>query len=290
MTDQIDPERASIGQRLREARLSLGLTPQEVADQLHLPLAVVEALEAERFEQLGAPIYVRGHLRSYLRLLKLPEVLLQGALRQVGEAPPELRTTTHTPRLKYLVDRYAMRAVYVLLTLSIIVPALWVATQHAGLGGMQREARSLDLPPRSVAPAEPAQGQVEAPAPASASPERETVVASLAPFYGASPASEPPVPAAPEAPEVEAGWLLSFAEDSWVEVLDREGRRLEYGLVRANSELRYPAGQVARVALGNAAGVTVLQQGDLVDLQPFRRANVARFAVSSDGSLQPAAD
>jgi cytoskeleton protein RodZ len=44
------------------------------------------------------------------------------------------------------------------------------------------------------------------------------------------------------------------------------------------------------VALGNAGGVEVRRGAEALDLQPFRRANVARFAVSSDGSLQPSSD
>jgi cytoskeleton protein RodZ len=291
MTDPIESERNTLGRRLSETREARGLSSMQVAEQLHLPHSVVEALEAERFEQLGAPIYVRGHLRSYLRLLDLPEVLLEGALQQVGQAPPVLRTTTHTPHLKYLADRYAMRAVYMLLTLSIIVPALWVATQHAGLGSLQRSARSLDLPPTlplaADTPEASAPDTTRSAIAEQGQGDRETVVASLAPFYPvAQPAEPEPTPAKADA----SGWLLKFTEDSWVEVLGREGQRLEYGLVRASSEREFAAGQVARIALGNAGGVEVLRAGESIDLAPYRRANVARFAVSSDGSLQASAD
>ena len=44
------------------------------------------------------------------------------------------------------------------------------------------------------------------------------------------------------------------------------------------------------VVLGNAAAVRVTRDGAEVDLTPFRRANVARFALSSDGSLAPVVD
>ena len=45
-----------------------------------------------------------------------------------------------------------------------------------------------------------------------------------------------------------------------------------------------------RLVLGNAAAVEVQQAGSTVDLTPYKRANVARFTVSSDGSLAPVAD
>jgi cytoskeleton protein RodZ len=44
------------------------------------------------------------------------------------------------------------------------------------------------------------------------------------------------------------------------------------------------------VVLGNASAVEVQQAGSTVDIAPYRRANVARFTVSSDGSLAPVAD
>ena len=53
----------------------------------------------------------------------------------------------------------------------------------------------------------------------------------------------------------------------------------------ANSERRYAAGQVARLTIGNASAVDVENLGRNVDMGGFARANVARFTVSSDGSL-----
>jgi cytoskeleton protein RodZ len=125
------------------------------------------------------------------------------------------------------------------------------------------------------------------------------VVASLAPFYSTTPpeTAATPEPGDADAASIadpdqraESGWLLRFKEASWVEIVDRDGQRVEYGLIPAASERRYPAGSLARVALGNAGGVEVRRGSEALDLRPFRRANVARFAVSSDGSLQPSSD
>ena len=50
---------------------------------------------------------------------------------------------------------------------------------------------------------------------------------------------------------------------------------LEQGLLPAGETRSYTAAQVARVVLGNAPAVTVRQAGEVVDLTPFTRANVA---------------
>lgn len=302
MSHPENSEHASIGRRLRQAREARGATAADAAAALHLPLNVIESLEAERFQQLGAAVYVRGHLRSYLRWLDLPEVLVDSALKQVDANPPELRSATHVPHLRYLADRYAVRAVYVLLTLSIIVPALWVATEHANLGGARDAARSLDeaplpLAPNPAAPALPggdttaetstvASVPMTPPLPAAA--EEHTVIASLAPFYGSESRSQTPLPEVPAAAASPADqWQFRFLADSWVEIVGKDGERLEYGIVRAGTERSYPAGSIARVALGNATAVRIERDGSVLDFDRFRRANVARFAVSSEGELRP---
>ena len=64
----------------------------------------------------------------------------------------------------------------------------------------------------------------------------------------------------------------------------------EHEAGRPGEERSYRNGQVGRVVLGNASAVEVQQAGSTVDIAPYKRANVARFTVSSDGSLAPVAD
>src|SRR3546814_2235439 len=59
------------GQRLRAAREAAGLSVAEVASRLKTPSRFIEALEAEEWDRIGAPVFVRGQLRSYSRLLGL---------------------------------------------------------------------------------------------------------------------------------------------------------------------------------------------------------------------------
>jgi cytoskeleton protein RodZ len=52
------------GARLRKAREAAGLTEADVAARLKMPLSVVKSLEDENWDRLGAPVFVRGQLRS----------------------------------------------------------------------------------------------------------------------------------------------------------------------------------------------------------------------------------
>lgn len=62
-------EGGGIGARLRAGREKLGLTVLQVAERIHTDPKIVEALEAEDYEALGAPVYARGHIRHYAELV-----------------------------------------------------------------------------------------------------------------------------------------------------------------------------------------------------------------------------
>jgi cytoskeleton protein RodZ len=62
-------EAGGIGARLRGGREKLGLTVLQVAERIHTDPKIVEAIEAENYEALGAPVYARGHIRHYAELV-----------------------------------------------------------------------------------------------------------------------------------------------------------------------------------------------------------------------------
>ena len=69
MVESGSETRSGIGVRLRAGREKMGLTLLQVAEKLHVDAKVVESLESERFDALGAPVFVRGHLRHYAELI-----------------------------------------------------------------------------------------------------------------------------------------------------------------------------------------------------------------------------
>lgn len=276
------------GSRFREARSARGLSIEAAAARLRIPMSVVEAIERDDYGALGAAIYVRGHCTAYARLLGLAPDIVEDACRQSRSEPPPLVPMAPSTRLQRFTDRAARRAVYIVLTGAIVLPVIWYATQEAP--EIARVNLSpLDVPPGGQAPL----ADIVAAIPAGELPaarQREEsdypVVASLAPPY-AKPAVADEVAADASTEDVPAWLVLSFNGPSWVEVFAADGTRIEQALLGPGSERRYAPGQVARITLGNAEAVEVRQDGKTVDLSAYRRANVARFTVSSDGTLAP---
>jgi cytoskeleton protein RodZ len=250
---------AGCGERLKHAREAAGLSIDDVAARLHMPARVVRSLEAEDWSRLGAPVFVRGQVRSYSRLVGLTTAPMMAALDVGPVEPSHLVSRTHTPRAQWWAEQIGRRLVYIVLTLSLAVPA-WVATrQH--LSGNANDAAPLDVPAKI--------GVNVQPTPVSS----RTVLASMGPV----------AVAAVEAPATEI--VIHTHAETWVDAVAADGSSIEKGLLPSGSERRFAQAQLARLTIGNASAVDVQHNGQQVDLAPFTRTNVARFTVSSDGSL-----
>lgn len=290
--DQEQLSDASPGMHLRQAREAAGWSIAQVAERLKLRTALVEAIEREDIDALGAPVFARGYIGSYASLVGLPTELVDQLLprTQPAVAAPPLHTSQNRASYgRHMFDRYARRFVYVALTASIVLPVVLVATRD-DLPDPATLLTPLDAPLESIASgqgmdADSERRRTEIVGPPA--PPEHAVMASLAPFYSQSRTA---MPAAPEPAElaVTEALVLDVSGDSWVEVIGHDGNRLAHDLLRAGTLREFDPSQVASVLLGNASAVKVRMNGQEIDIEPFRRANVARFTVSSDGSLAPA--
>ena len=77
------------GEMLRAERERRGYSVQQAAEELHLDAWVIEAIEANRFEALGAPVYARGHLRKYAALLGLSPATVIERYEALSDTPVE---------------------------------------------------------------------------------------------------------------------------------------------------------------------------------------------------------
>jgi cytoskeleton protein RodZ len=61
----------ALGERFRAAREARGLSLSEVSEQIRIRSVYLAAIEEERWSAIGAPVYIRGFLRTYARFLGL---------------------------------------------------------------------------------------------------------------------------------------------------------------------------------------------------------------------------
>ena len=81
------PQGPGIGSALKDARRRIGMDVKEAEERTKIRAKYLRALEAEDWEVLPAPAYVRGFLRTYGALLGLDGELLADQFRRRHEEP-----------------------------------------------------------------------------------------------------------------------------------------------------------------------------------------------------------
>lgn len=294
MTSSESPH--DIAAALRAARLAQGLDLVVLGRELKLPRTTLEAMERGDWARLGAPVFARHLLTRYAERLGIA-VDCDSVLVQLRG--PELRSQVPQSRYGRLADFSSRQAAYVVGSL-LLLPLLYLSLSQWPDAG-RSEARALDpLATQAVQPdasdpliAEPLASSLPSPAapPPSDAPSlpdapptlaqpHTLVSAGLTPVLGSpSPASSPERPAG-------SGIELRFSAESWIEVFGRDGAVVERVLARAGEVRHWPLSAVGRVTIGNVEATTVLVDGSGVNLESVRAANVARFALSSDGAIE----
>ncbi|MDQ5908078.1 MAG: hypothetical protein QG599_169 [Pseudomonadota bacterium] len=118
----------SLGAWFALVRASHGLEPREAARHLMLNSAIVQAIEADDFARLGPPVFARGYLSRYARLLDMPDQeVLERFQQQTGsrrEDPPPLQVVLPLRRQARARDLRGLAYLVVLVGIG------WTAIQH----------------------------------------------------------------------------------------------------------------------------------------------------------------
>ena len=93
-THQDKPDSETIGSLLRQSREKMGASVADIAGQLHLRPCIVEDIEADNFDQIASPTYVKGYVKNFARIVQADEKAIQRCLaKQVPQAPdPQMQS------------------------------------------------------------------------------------------------------------------------------------------------------------------------------------------------------
>ncbi|MFO0509980.1 MAG: RodZ domain-containing protein [Gammaproteobacteria bacterium] len=282
------PVTESIGQLLVRLRAERGLDIAKAAQELRCDRAVIEALEADRYADLGAPVFARGHLRRYADLLGAPsaDLLARWSAEQSGgQALPDLTRAPQAPR-PIDTRRWGRLLAVVAGALAIGLAAWWILQGAGARPTPAADPRAVATPPQSVpVPEVAAIPPQETPPPAVVPSPMPPAVEPVDP-----PAEAPAPTAAPVAAVAAAGDVaLAFTTqaDCWAEVVDAKGTRRLYQLIRAGERVTASGAPPLRVTLGRGDVTRVEVGGRTVTLpQDAVRNAVARFEVAASGALR----
>ncbi|MBB4842114.1 cytoskeleton protein RodZ [Paucibacter oligotrophus] len=302
----------SAGALLREARQKKGLHIAALAVMLKVPQAKLEALEADRWQDLPDMTFARALAKTVCRALKLDA---EGVLRLLpASKDPELNVSRGLNQpyrdrgglgegfsLAWLSSPVALGVLALLAaagalfllpadllqklstpstvadnTPVLLSPAPEVSAASAASGALAAVPEALSASASAQAMAVNARLGPLVPAAASAAP-------APAPLASA-PAAKPAAPAASSVPpakvEGQAQLRVKITDESWVEVVDARGQVLLSKLLRPGDEQHLQGLPPLKIRVGNVAGTELSLRGAVVDLKALSRDNVARIELN----------
>jgi cytoskeleton protein RodZ len=284
MNEPVAPSPAprTIGERLRAGRERAGLSVAAAAEKLHLDPKVIEALEADRFNELGASVYVRGHLRRYADFVGEPGIELVNAYSAKREASPPPRRLV-TPMVGLGCALVLATAIWWVLSGSKGAPA---PAPAASAATVTAPAEANPAPPPA---AEPAAVQLASKSTTALPPAKSNGSALTPNAENTTNAAAEAARREEAAPARQATLRLELSSESWVEVYDSRGERLFYDVASAGSVQSIEGRPPLRVVLGNAAAVRVEVNGQTRDIPAGAvHGEGASFVVNRSGSLSRA--
>ncbi len=224
----------ALGEEFRSAREARGLSVSDVAEQIHIRSVYLAAIENEEWASIGAPVYVRGFIRTYARFLGLDG---EAAVARFNDAVPAARPSSHAApaasaasgtRERTGPSPWALLGALVALVLVGYVIYEYVTLKQPGTA------------PVAVQPSR-APGGSQSPVPGG----------------GAVPASAAPRSSPTPGPHHQLA--VRLVQRSWLRVAVDGQTKLE-GIYPAGTSKSF-TGKIADLRVGNAGGVTVSING-----------------------------
>ncbi|MEE8320414.1 MAG: RodZ domain-containing protein [Gammaproteobacteria bacterium] len=306
ITTQVHP-----GQLLCEAREKLKLTVSDIASNLHLEKRIIEALEADDYNNLPAATYVRGYLRAYARTVNLNGDNIISLYNPDAPEPPEI-----LPEVKHRTQISSsdkpVKAVTYLITLGLVLLLLiWWQSHYVidrsliaeGVSptttttdqtvsypqGFDYEYKIVIHPDNwqtgygneDLDAISPAGTEASAGMDIESQPEGMATIGLLEtqPLPGQEQQFDVHENESATASSGPDNIMMQLSADCWIEVSDTSDKIIYMDLARTGQDLLINGTAPFTVVLGYAPGVKVTFNGESFDTEPLSIGGVARFTL-----------
>ncbi|MBU2916644.1 MAG: cytoskeleton protein RodZ [Psychrosphaera sp.] len=298
-TNQEQKEKQSPGQILVSARQALNIDLADLADQIKVPLHVLEAIEKDRIPKNLPETFVRGYIRSYAKKVNVAEELVLPQVETIGvvydEPDKDMQSFSRRNKRKAVEKRLSLIS-WVFGVVLIIALIIWWM-QDNQYSDFAPVAGSDD---HIVVAAHEVKTELEATAVVTDQGEDESNLNQTIPpaelakvaEQNEQPAIQQPVvltasqkAAVADNGEIdEEGFIkveMKFENECWVEVHDVSGDRIAIGNKPAGYLMSLNAQGPLNVLLGNPDGVSIWVNGKPFSIADLPKNRVARFEIEA---------
>ena len=319
-THQDKPDSETIGSLLRQSREKMGASVADIAGQLHLRPCIVEDIEADNFDQIASPTYVKGYVKNFARIVQADKKAIQRCLaKQVPQAPDPQMQSFSRKTTRQASDGRLTFVTYLIAFILLALLVLWWVQKSDTLSSIdfsqptaEEIAASLNEPGGMSSDYDAASNFDSGSSNANTGIENLTHDATslAAPDLQSSernsaPASEPNDASSSSMNETEtkintqalakpsiqsisqsigqSALALSLSADCWINVTDAAGNVLINDLKKAGSQLNVAGEAPFKLTLGAPQAVSIELNGEAVSLRDYPSGRVARLTVPSVG-------
>ncbi|HVT62740.1 MAG TPA: helix-turn-helix domain-containing protein [Legionellaceae bacterium] len=116
---QMVPEKP--GAQLAAQRILRDYSQEYVAGKLHLRVRIIELLEADDYENMPEPVFIKGYLRAYAKLLGVPAEPLLNTFNLLYSDERKTEKTLWQSRRQSNRAEHVVRWVTILFSLGVLV-------------------------------------------------------------------------------------------------------------------------------------------------------------------------
>ncbi len=308
-TAEVEQESApSVGAILKQAREKAGMSLDDLAKEIRVPVNVLEAIEIDKIPKNLPETFIRGYIRSYARKVEvdesivLPEVETVAAINKTtSQSEAGMQSFSRRTRRKASEKRLIYFSWLMVVAVIIAFVVWWlqdseksdfapvVDTQPAVAVETPKPQPQLEAAEQQVSSstiddnAQSSLPEVESQTETFLQPEtvEQTTIAGDEPVELTE---EQKAFVADNGEPDEAGFLkveMKFDNECWVEVYDVAGERIAVGNKPAGYLMTLNAQGPLDVLLGNPVGVSVWVNGKVFDMSGHPQNRVARFELEA---------
>ena len=127
----IEPRGAGPGDLLQAGRVKMEMSIEDVATLMHLSRDIVKAIEANNFSDITAPIFVKGYLRAYAKIVSLDEdEMINLYVEFYSYEDPPIGSISNVAAQISVSDRRVKVITYLVITSLIVLLAIWWWTRY----------------------------------------------------------------------------------------------------------------------------------------------------------------
>lgn len=299
-TEEPMPNR-EFGLSLKQARESTGMTASEVAEKLLISVDIIKAIDNSDAESLPAATFTQGYIRSYARILQINADEAIQAYNEVIPSGKQVLTPNSVLSSKKSASSGSHKSAMMLITTIMVVGLVFWAydnfykipkfesDQFSLQSDLQDETdtsmgfqsdavtdynddQTIDL----VLPEESPDSEVM---PDTAQASDETGM-----LENIQPEVEPEVVIGSGKDVV----VIMATEDSWCEVIDANGKKLAFQVIRGDQKMTLKGNAPFKVVLGNASKVEIVINNEPVKFGHLVSASgkIANLSIAADATVQ----